>query len=150
MKFYSVNVPKGTSFIITIYKWFQELLPVRHNGYNIHYFLLCVFLFSFCYPSSSLRFTNSSESHFRWDIMVTIFTIFCVFLCFFLLFSARKLFKTREASTYKVHYFLLCFFFIFFPYVFTFLKLGDYSVTVQVAKGRMTPQVFKLRRGEPI
>ena len=59
--------------------------------------------------------------------MVTIFTIF--FFVFFFVFS---------------------FVFSIFPLCIYFLKLGDYSVIVQVAKGRVTPQVFKLRLGESI
>lgn len=51
----------------------------------------------------------------------------------------------------KVHYFLVLFFvFSFFFLCFYYLKLGNHLVTIKVTKGRMTPQVLKLRRGKAI
>ena len=79
----------------------------------------------------------------------TVFTIFTIFFFLFFLSVCFYYLRPGKPSTYKVHYFLLCFF-LFFLLCFYFLKLGDDSVTVKVAKGGMTPQVFKLRWGKPI
>ena len=43
--------------------------------------------------------------------------------------------------------FLFCSFFLFVFLCFYYLKLGNHLVTIKVTKGRVTPQLLKLRRG---